>query len=73
MNKFRKWFKERTLEEIRLDYMNNFLTIEGMADYYGLEPEKVKWAIETAQVENRKLQEWKQKAENFNQTGQYYV
>ena len=28
-----------SLEEIYLDYVNNFLTIEDMADYYGVDYE----------------------------------
>jgi hypothetical protein len=36
-----KPFSQRTPEEIYLEYLNDWLTIDAMADNYGIEPEKL--------------------------------
>lgn len=32
---------QRTIEEIYLEYVNDWLSIDSMAEYYGIEPEKL--------------------------------
>jgi hypothetical protein len=34
-------FNRRTAEDIYLEYVNNWLTIDAMAENYGIEPEKL--------------------------------
>jgi hypothetical protein len=34
-------FSQRTPDEIYLEYLNDWLTIDAMADYYGIEPERL--------------------------------
>ena len=36
-----KPFSQRSPEEIYLEYLNDWLTIDAMADNYGIEPEKL--------------------------------
>ena len=69
---FRQWYKKRNHKEILNDYANNFLTVEGMADHYGIDVEDMKYAIETARHVIRRQYEWKKKAQKFNETGSYY-
>jgi hypothetical protein len=40
-----KQFKDLTLTEIYLDYVNNFLTISSMAAYYGESEYVVRWCV----------------------------
>lgn len=46
MNNFQK-----TLETLYLDYFNNFLTIEGFAEYYGISEQLAKQIIKEVQTE----------------------
>jgi hypothetical protein len=34
-------FSKRTAESIYLEYVNDWLTIDAMAEYYGIKPEKL--------------------------------
>jgi hypothetical protein len=34
-------FSQRTPDEIYLEYLNDWLTIDAMAEYYGIEPERL--------------------------------
>jgi hypothetical protein len=34
-------FSKRTAEDIYLEYVNDWLTVDAMAEYYGIEPEKL--------------------------------
>lgn len=34
-------FSKRTVEDIYLEYVNDWLTIDAMAENYGIEPEKL--------------------------------
>ena len=36
-----KPFSQRTPEEIYLEYLNDWLTIDAMAENYGMEPERL--------------------------------
>ena len=38
-------FSERTAESIYLEYVNDWLTIDKMAEYYQIEPEKLSQII----------------------------
>lgn len=41
----KKQFKDMTMSEIYLDYLNNFLTIGSMAAYYGEDEKLVRWCV----------------------------
>ena len=70
--RFKDWYRSRTLDQIYTDYLNNFLTVAGMADHYGINVDDMKYAIDTAKNNHREQQEWKSKAKRFNNTGSYY-
>ena len=36
-----------------LEFVNNFLTVERMAVYYGIDPEYLRGIIETGKIQNR--------------------
>jgi len=40
----------KTQRETYLDFVNNFITVEGMADHYGLEPESLREEIEQGRL-----------------------
>ena len=38
---------QRTIEEIYLEYVNDWLSIDSMAEYYGIEPEGSKVPLQS--------------------------
>ena len=51
MSGFEEKYTEETLAKIYLDWVNNFLTVERYAEYYGIDEAEALWTI----TEGRKL------------------
>ena len=53
MSGFEEKYTEETLVKIYLDWVNNFLTVERYAEYYGIDKDEALWTI----AEGRDLHE----------------
>ena len=48
-----KTIYERSIEDIYLDFINNFLTIQAMANYYKVSPNFLTWLIDNGRIAHR--------------------
>lgn len=49
-------FSKRTAEDIYLEYVNDWLTIDRMAEHYGIEPEKLGQLIASVRYAKNEVQ-----------------
>ena len=60
--------EEKTFEEIYLIFVNDFLTIEKMAEHYQVDEGLLKHWIDCGRIANhRKVEEWEEVQEKINQ------
>jgi len=69
---YKQVFGNKTCKEIYLDYVNNWITMDNMASFYGCDVSLIESAInEGRKIHNQEVA-WNKKADKFIQTGSYY-